>query len=266
MSDDDLDRLRASLLSGGPRQLHITRASQWTGAHHHPITRAEWESFAEAHPKLSHGAAGRKKRRAQPRWAGGSTDTGWTPIYAFTCKDGAKVWLSWGDDHVAARGELLGHEAALATLAVQFRARLLDDDEDEYLPDGSRVHWDESRKPITPLDGAVTRYPVPPRRAGPTVDDHPVIVQPQPFRYAGTVFTVRVKQPQSIAGRCWNAAQTMMSLGAFLLIALKLTGVVHWSWWWVLLPVWIGGILLVAVLCGLAVLLCWGWAEGQKWR
>jgi hypothetical protein len=157
VSDDELDILRASLLSGGPRELHITRASQWTEADQHPITRAEWESFAEAHPKLSHGAASRKKRRAQPRWAGGSTDTGWTPVYAFTCKDGAKVWLSWGDDHVAARGELLGHEAALATLAVQIRARLLDDDEDEYLPDGSRVHWDESRKPITPLDGAVTR-------------------------------------------------------------------------------------------------------------
>jgi hypothetical protein len=156
VSDDDLDRLRASLLSGGPRELHITRASQWTEADQYPITRAEWESFAEAHPKLSHGAAIRKKRRAQPRWVGGSTDTRWTPMYAFSCEDGAKVWLSWGDDHVAARGERLGHEAALATLAVQFRARLLDDDEDEYLPDGSRVHWDEFRKPITPLNGAVT--------------------------------------------------------------------------------------------------------------
>jgi len=28
-------------------------------------------------------------------------------------------------------------------------------------------------------------------------------------------------------------------------IVLKLTGVIAWSWWWVLSPIWIGGILLV---------------------
>jgi hypothetical protein len=264
---DDLDILRASLLSGGPRELHITRASQWTDADQHPITRAEWESFAGAHPKLSqHGSAGWKSVELNQDGSVGSTDTGWTPIYAFTCKDGAKVWLSWRDDHVAARGELLGHEAALATLAVQCRARLLDDDEDEHLPDGSRVHWDEFRKPITPLDGAVTRYPVPSQRAGPAVREHSVLVPCSSRRYAGTVFTFRVKQPQSIAGRCWNVVQSVLSLGSVALIVLKLTGVIGWSWWWVLAPVWISGIPLVAVLCGLAVLLCWGWAEGRKWR
>lgn len=31
-------------------------------------------------------------------------------------------------------------------------------------------------------------------------------------------------------------------------IALKLTGVIAWSWWWVLSPLWIGFILLVAVI------------------
>jgi phosphoglycerol transferase MdoB-like AlkP superfamily enzyme len=80
------------------------------------------------------------------------------------------------------------------------------------------------------------------------------------------LFTVRVKQPQSIAGRCWNATQSVLSLGSVALIVLKLTGVIDWSWWWVLAPVWISGILLVAVLCGLAVLLSWGWAEGRKRR
>jgi Flp pilus assembly protein TadB len=39
-------------------------------------------------------------------------------------------------------------------------------------------------------------------------------------------------------------------------IALKLTGVVGWSWWWVLSPIWIGGILFVLGLCALFVLLC----------
>jgi hypothetical protein len=92
----------------------------------------------------------------------------------------------------------------------------------------------------------------------------PALVQPRPRRYTGTVFTVRVKQPQSIAGRCWNAAQGTLPLGALLLILLKLTGVVDWSWWWVLSPEWIGGILLVSALGGLAVLLCWGWAEKRK--
>jgi hypothetical protein len=55
---DELDILRASLLSGELHELHITRASQWTDADQHPITRAEWESFAEAHLKLSHQGTG----------------------------------------------------------------------------------------------------------------------------------------------------------------------------------------------------------------
>jgi hypothetical protein len=169
---DELDILRASLLSGVLHELHITRASQWTDADQHPITRAEWESFAEAHLKLSHqGAASWKSVELNEDGSVGSMDTGSTPIYRFMCKDGAIVRLSWRDDHVKAWGELLGREAALATLAVQFRARLLGDDEEEYLPDGSRADWDEFRKPITPLDGAVALYPIPPRRAGPAVDD-----------------------------------------------------------------------------------------------
>jgi hypothetical protein len=80
------------------------------------------------------------------------------------------------------------------------------------------------------------------------------------------VFTIQVKQPQSVAGRCWNAAQYALSLGTVALIVLKLTGIIDWSWWLVLTPVWISCVQLVAVLCGLAVLLCWGWAEQRKWR
>ena len=39
------------------------------------------------------------------------------------------------------------------------------------------------------------------------------------------------------------------------LIVLKLTGVIGWSWWWVVLsPLWISGILLAPVLCVLLVL------------
>ncbi len=38
-------------------------------------------------------------------------------------------------------------------------------------------------------------------------------------------------------------------------IVLKLTGVTDWSWWWVLSPIWIGGIVLVLALCAGVVLL-----------
>jgi hypothetical protein len=33
-----------------------------------------------------------------------------------------------------------------------------------------------------------------------------------------------------------------------LFIALKLTGVIAWSWWWVLSPLWIGAALVLLVL------------------
>jgi MFS superfamily sulfate permease-like transporter len=67
-------------------------------------------------------------------------------------------------------------------------------------------------------------------------------------RYAGMVFNVRVKQPQSIAGRLWNRAQDVSPIVPLTFIVLKLTGVVTWAWWWVLSPVWISGILLVVAL------------------
>jgi len=41
------------------------------------------------------------------------------------------------------------------------------------------------------------------------------------------------------------------------LIVLKLTGVITWSWWWVLSPIWIGGILLVLGVCALLIGLRW---------
>ena len=38
-------------------------------------------------------------------------------------------------------------------------------------------------------------------------------------------------------------------------IVLKLTGVISWSWWWVLSPIWIGLGLAIAIL--LIVLVIW---------
>lgn len=39
-----------------------------------------------------------------------------------------------------------------------------------------------------------------------------------------------------------------------LFIALKLTGVISWSWWWVLSPLWIG-LALIAVILIVAILI-----------
>ena len=35
---------------------------------------------------------------------------------------------------------------------------------------------------------------------------------------------------------------------AILFIALKLTGVIAWSWWWVLAPIWIPFVIVILVL------------------
>lgn len=45
-----------------------------------------------------------------------------------------------------------------------------------------------------------------------------------------------------------------LSLLALLFIGLKLVGIIAWSWWWVLSPLW-GGALLVLLLIGFLVLL-----------
>jgi len=66
-----------------------------------------------------------------------------------------------------------------------------------------------------------------------------------------------VKRPQSTAARVWNAAQGVLSpIVVFTPIGLKLTGVIDWSWWWVLSPLWISGLLLsfvVLVVCALLI-------------
>jgi hypothetical protein len=35
---------------------------------------------------------------------------------------------------------------------------------------------------------------------------------------------------------------------ALIFITLKLVGVIHWSWWWVLSPLWIGVVLWLAII------------------
>lgn len=47
-----------------------------------------------------------------------------------------------------------------------------------------------------------------------------------------------------------NSAVTTLLVGllTILFVALKLCGVIDWSWWWVLSPLWITGIVIAAVL------------------
>jgi hypothetical protein len=64
------------------------------------------------------------------------------------------------------------------------------------------------------------------------------------------VISIWVEHPCTTAERYWNRAQRGISaIAVFLPIALKLTGVIAWSWWWVLLaPLWISpGLLALAV-------------------
>jgi hypothetical protein len=69
------------------------------------------------------------------------------------------------------------------------------------------------------------------------------------------VFAIKVRHPRSTAERYWNRAQDVLSAIAVVTpIVLKLTGVITWSWWWVLLsPVWISAALLALAITVVAI-------------
>lgn len=39
-----------------------------------------------------------------------------------------------------------------------------------------------------------------------------------------------------------------------LFLGLKLGGIIHWSWWWVTAPLWIGPALVLSILIVLAII------------
>jgi hypothetical protein len=78
-----------------------------------------------------------------------------------------------------------------------------------------------------------------------------------PLWVSGMVVTFRSNRPGSVGAWIWNRGQDLWVLSLPALVVLKLTGVIGWSWWWVLSPMWISGILLAPVLCVLLVLLGW---------
>ena len=56
-----------------------------------------------------------------------------------------------------------------------------------------------------------------------------------------------------VAWRKESAPAAAVQVAVITLIVLRLAGVITWSWWWVLSPLWIGGLLAVIALCGLVV-------------
>ena len=63
-----------------------------------------------------------------------------------------------------------------------------------------------------------------------------------------------------------NDKQTSSGIGftgllTIVFIILKLCGIITWSWWWVLSPLWISTILWVIVV--VIVLLVEGWKNGR---
>ena len=88
-----------------------------------------------------------------------------------------------------------------------------------------------------------------------------------PHRYARRVARIRVQRPQSVSA----AMRPLLGTALITFIALKLAGVVAWSWWWVLSPLWINAAPLVLVAGGLLVLWCLGrlsisWMNPFHWR
>ena len=45
-----------------------------------------------------------------------------------------------------------------------------------------------------------------------------------------------------------NGGISFTGLLAIVFIVLKLTGVVNWSWWWVLAPIWVSIVLAIIIL------------------
>ena len=53
----------------------------------------------------------------------------------------------------------------------------------------------------------------------------------------------------SLGNRTWHLGQSLLILALPVLMVLKLTGAIAWSWWWVLAPLWISGIIVFLFLC-----------------
>lgn len=95
----------------------------------------------------------------------------------------------------------------------------------------------------------------PARHGGQGADQHSATVQLPSRGYACRVPSIWAERPRFTARRCLAPVRdTSLQLAIITLIALKLTEVITWSWWWVLSPVWISAALQALLFTGLAVL------------
>jgi hypothetical protein len=76
-----------------------------------------------------------------------------------------------------------------------------------------------------------------------------------PLWIGSTVLVFRFSRPGSVGAWVWNRGADLWAFSLPAFIVLKLTGVIAWSWWWVLSPLWISGILVAPVLLALLILL-----------
>ena len=51
-----------------------------------------------------------------------------------------------------------------------------------------------------------------------------------------------------------------------LLLTLKLTGIVQWSWWWITLPIWLPFVLFALLAVAFCVFMLWTTANKGKYR
>lgn len=52
----------------------------------------------------------------------------------------------------------------------------------------------------------------------------------------------------------------------YILLTLKLTGVVQWSWWWITLPIWLPFVLFALLAVAFCVFMLWPTANKGKYR
>jgi membrane protein YdbS with pleckstrin-like domain len=76
----------------------------------------------------------------------------------------------------------------------------------------------------------------------------------RPRRYACGVPSIRIERSRPTARRRLESVRDMLlSIAGIALIVLKLTGVIAWSWWWVLSPMWISATFLALLASGLII-------------
>jgi hypothetical protein len=64
--------------------------------------------------------------------------------------------------------------------------------------------------------------------------------------------------------RYYNAAEGMAGLTAIALVVLRLAGVIAWSWWWVLAPMWISAAAAVLLWCARGLAMAWPGTRARR--